>query len=243
MDETFRAQMVHDSEQAGFHFSDRQIEQFGQFYLDLIETNKVMNLTAITEMHEVISKHFLDSLQIVRAVPDIAERPYSVIDVGTGAGFPGIPMAIAWPELRLFLLDSLNKRILFIRSEADKLGLSHVTADHGRAEDFGRNPAYREKFDLCVSRAVANLSTLSEYCTPFIHKNGRFIPFKSGNVDEELLSAGHALMRLGCTVRNTVRFSLPGGSGDRSLILIEKTGATPKQFPRKAGVPQKEPLC
>lgn len=222
--------------------NERQLGQFAQFYEDLIEKNKVMNLTAITEQNEVIDKHIVDSLSIIRIVPDIGEKSRKIIDLGTGAGFPGIPMAIAWPNLNLFLADSQNKKINFIREEAEKLGLKNLTAEHGRAEDFGQSRLYREKFDICVSRAVANLSTLSEYCLPFIHQKGWFIPYKSGMVDTELKDSEKAVRLLGGSIKKTVRFQLPSGSGERTLILIEKTGITPRQYPRKAGTPQKAPL-
>lgn len=242
MNQNFRNLMTDGLKDLPIDLDEKQFCQFEQFYQDLIEKNKVMNLTAITELKEVICKHFIDSLEIIRAVPDIREKPYKIIDLGTGAGFPGIPAAIAWPNLELFLLDSLNKRILFIEEEAEKLGLINLKAAHGRAEDFGRDPKFREQYDLCVSRAVANLSTLSEYCLPFIHKGGYFIPYKSGTADQELQSAKHALTLLGGRKKDFIRFTLPDDDGARTLILIEKITPTPNKYPRKAGLPQKEPL-
>lgn len=240
--EAFRAQFAEDLKILPITLSEMQIRTFYQFYLDLIEKNKVMNLTAITEMTEVVRKHFVDSLSLILAVPELSEQEFSVLDLGTGAGFPGIPLAIAWPNLKLTLVDSLNKRIGFILEEADNLGLSNIEAIHGRAEDLARNKAHRGIYDMCVSRAVANLSTLSEYCLPFINKNGRFIPYKSGNASEEVKNSEKAMKILCGKVKSEISFSLPGDEGNRVLVVIEKTGDTPARYPRKAGTPSKEPL-
>ena len=166
---------VRDLKEYQIEISEKQTEQFLTYYELLTEWNSFMNLTAITEFNEVMKKHFIDSLSLIRAVPDINVKAYSLIDVGTGAGFPGIPLKIMFPSLKVVLLDSLNKRISFLNEVINKLGLTDIEAFHGRAEDFAKQKEYREHFDICVSRAVANLSTLSEYCLPFVKKGGFFI--------------------------------------------------------------------
>ena len=224
----------------GIELTEKQIDQFLTYYEMLVEKNKVMNLTAITEFDEVIEKHFLDSLSLIK-VKDLDNRT-NVLDLGTGAGFPGIPLKIAFPELNITLMDSLNKRILFLQDVINELGLTDIEAVHGRAEESARNKKYREKYDLCVSRAVANISTLSEYCLPFVKVGGQFISYKSGNIDEELDSAKKGIKILGGTITDVHKFDLGENKQGRSFVIIDKNQPTPKTYPRKAGTPSKNPL-
>lgn len=225
-------------EQAGFTFSDLQKRQFYTFYNMLIDKNKVMNLTGITEFTEVVEKHFLDSIYLNR-VTDL-DQPVKIIDLGTGAGFPGIPLKIAFPEIEITLVDSLNKRIHFIEEVIEELGLTSIYAVHSRAEELARNSEYREKFDLCVSRAVANLSTLEEYCLPFVHIGGKFISYKSGEIEEEVQESKKACFLLGGKLKEVYKFDLE--ESKRSFVVVEKVKTTPKTYPRKAGTPSKMPL-
>lgn len=224
----------------GIVLTDRQKQQFVAFYDILLEWNQVMNLTGITEEEEVNEKHFVDSLSLVKVVN--LQEVHKMIDVGTGAGFPGIPLKIIFPHLEVVLLDSLNKRVKFLDAVIETLGLTGMKAIHGRAEDFAKTMEYREQFDLCVSRAVANLSTLSEYCLPYVHTKGYFIPYKSGEIEEELEKSEKAVRLLGGYVEEVVKFTLPGSEISRSFVKIRKSNATPKKYPRKSGLPAKEPI-
>lgn len=224
----------------GIKQDQNQLERFHKFYQLLIEWNKVMNLTGITEYEDVVEKHFVDSLSIIKAI-DLSGI-HTVIDVGTGAGFPGIPLKIAFPHLRVVLLDSLNKRIKFLDEVISQLGLTEIRTIHGRAEEYARKEEYREQFDLCVSRAVANLSTLSEYCLPYIQVGGIFVPYKSGEIDDEVEQSKKAVRILGGNIKKVMKFELPGTDIHRSFVLIHKEQHTQKKYPRKAGIPAKEPL-
>ena len=224
----------------GIKLSEEQKTQFLQYYELLVEWNSFMNLTAITEFDQVITKHFLDSLSLVK-VCDVAQAG-RILDVGTGAGFPGIPLKIAFPEVEVVLLDSLNKRINFLNEVIAALGLTGVETIHGRAEDFAKPGKCREKYDLCVSRAVANLSTLSEYCLPFVKVGGKFISYKSEKITEEMNAAQHAVKILGGKMDGQVEFTLPDSDIYRNLFIITKEKSTPAKYPRKAGLPSKEPL-
>lgn len=229
-----------DLNSLGIHLTEIQIENFLVYYEMLVEWNQMMNLTAITEYDDVMKKHFVDSMSLVKAY-DVTKKS-SVLDVGTGAGFPGLVLKIAFPELQVTLLDSLNKRIQFLDAVIDRLNLSGVETVHGRAEDFAKPGKLRESFDLCVSRAVANLSTLSEYCLPFLKIHGLFISYKSEKISEETASAEKAIAALGGKMKEQVRFQLPDSDIYRNLLVIEKIKRTPDKYPRKAGLPSKEPL-
>lgn len=220
--------------------TEHQIQQFLKFYELLVEWNKVMNLTGITDYEEVISKHFLDSLLMVKAYD--MNQADSIIDIGTGAGFPGIPLKIVFPEKKFVLLDSLGKRIKFLDEVVDNLGLQQIELIHGRAEDYAKKEEYREQFDLAVSRAVANLASLCEYCIPFVKLGGVFIPYKSGSIQDELKRSEKAVSALGGKRRDCKELILPATDITRTFILIDKKKHTSKKYPRKAGLPTKEPL-
>ncbi len=222
--------------------SQSQQRQFIDYFKVLSEWNSFMNLTAISEFEDVLKKHFVDSISLVKAVPNLAGQAFSLIDVGTGAGFPGIPLKICFPDLEVTLLDSLNKRTQFLNEVIRSLDLKNIAVVHGRAEDFARKGQLRESFDLAVSRAVANLSVLSEYCIPFVKKGGYFIAYKSEHIVEETEQAGKALQVLGGVCDRKVEFDLPNSDIRRTLIMIRKERDTPARFPRKAGTPSKEPI-
>lgn len=219
--------------------SNRQVEQFIQYYELLTTWNKDMNLTNITQSEEVIDKHFIDSLSIVK-VTDVRKK--RVIDVGTGAGFPGIPIKIVFPDTQIVLLDSLQKRIHFLETVIHKLELKEISAIHGRAEDFAKTEEYREKYDLCVSRAVANLAVLSELCIPFVKIGGQFISYKAETAKEEIEEALKAINLLGGHYETSISINLPFTEYGRTLVLIEKLYPTEMRYPRKAGIPMKRPL-
>lgn len=220
--------------------SDLQCEQLNNFHKILCEWNEFMNLTGITEYNEVVIKHFVDSLA-VNCVYSF-KKTDRVVDIGTGAGFPGIPLKIMYPVTSFTLLDSLNKRIKFLDEVIRINSLDGIETLHGRAEDYARDKNYREAFDVCVSRAVANLSTLSEYCLPYVKVGGVFISYKAGQLDEELKASERAIKLLGGEIKEVHKLTLPDTDIDRTFVVIKKTAATSKKYPRKAGLPSKEPL-
>lgn len=237
----------------GIELSASQLEQFETYFRLLVEWNEKMNLTAITEKEEVYLKHFLDSLSLVREFEtlgqltgkDYAKGDFSVIDIGTGAGFPGIPLKILYPDLKVTLMDSLNKRITFLDEVIATLRLNEqgsIKAVHARAEELGHNAEYREQYDIVVSRAVSNLATLSEYCLPFAKVGGFFIPYKSEKAGEEIAVSKNAIGLCGGSLKKEDSFTLPQSDLKRTLLIIEKKKNTPKQYPRKAGTPAKKPL-
>lgn len=233
-------QFQKDLSSFSLQLTDGQIDQFNRYYEMLTEWNSFMNLTGITEYDEVMKKHFIDSLSLVKIF-----EPFDsckVIDVGTGAGFPGLALKLAFPRMEITLLDSLNKRIQFLDAVIEDLKLEGVTTVHGRAEDYARQGQYREQFDLCVSRAVANLSSLSEYCLPFVKLGGCFVAYKSEKLSEELEASMNAVAVLGGRLERNEEFVLPDSDIFRSLICVRKQRSTPKKYPRKAGTPTKEPI-
>lgn len=236
----FKEKLFNKASDIGINLSDIQLYQYEKYYHMLIEKNKVMNLTSITEEDEVIDKHFIDSLTCSRVI-DFSDIK-NVVDIGTGAGFPGIPLKIAFPDISITLIDSLNKRIRFLEEVSEELKLEQLYAVHGRAEDLARKKDFREAFDLCVSRAVANLSTLSEYCLPFVKIHGYFVSYKSKKGLEEIKNSEHCMKELGSRIVQVDAFCLTDQDSERLLIKIEKIKSTSKKYPRKAGIPSRNPL-
>lgn len=225
---------------SGFSLTNEQLEQFLQYYALLKEWNQKMNLTAIEEPVEVAYKHFVDSVLLCRVIPQMAGR--SLIDIGTGAGFPGVPLKIMEPSLQLTLFDSLNKRITFLKEVCQQLQLSDVETIHGRAEDFAQKIDYREQYDLASARAVARLPVLVEICLPFVKVGGYFIALKGPELEQEIAESSRALQLLGGKIKDVQKLTLLDGKYSRSIAVILKTAPTPKKYPRKAGTPQKSPL-
>ncbi len=236
---TFAEIMQAKGAEVGLIFTNRQLEQFSLYYEMLVETNKVMNLTAITEPEEVAIKHMIDSLLPFDA-QSFADK--KLVDVGTGAGFPGIPLKIYCPSLKVTLIDSLAKRLKFLDTVIEKLELKGIRCIHLRAEDAGHDPKHREKYDIVTARAVARLSVLSEYCLPLLKTGGSFIALKGSKYQEELAVSGKALKILGGKLISAEAVKLPGLDDGRAIVKIAKIKNTPKTYPRKAGLPDKQPL-
>lgn len=230
-------QFVQELSKHNLKITKEQEEQFKIYFKELIETNKVVNLTRITEEHEVYLKHFFDSVTPLFTFGEVFKDGLTLCDVGAGAGFPSIPLKILMPSLKVTIVDSLAKRLKFLESLIQKLNLTNVELVHGRAEDVGQNPKYREAFDLVTARAVANMTVLSEYCLPLVKKGGYFIALKGPKATGELEDSQKALNVLGGKLIKDVEFTLPESEEERTLVLVEKIKATPKKYPRQAGTP------
>lgn len=226
---------------AGIHLNDQQMTQFNRYFELLVEWNKKINLTAITELEEVYLKHFYDSLTVAMHV-EMDDQGYRLVDVGSGAGFPSIPLKIAFPNLDITIVDSLNKRINFINEVVNELGLEGVHAYHDRAETFGQNPQFRGQFDFATARAVARLNLLAEFCLPLVKKDGQFLAMKAQQSDDEIEEAKYAIAVLGGKFAEDIQFDLPAEAGERHILRIEKPKETPNKYPRKPGKPAKSPL-
>ena len=235
---TFNEGLLEKAGTMGVRFSVEQMDKFYKYMNLLIEWNEKMNLTAIIEPNEIILKHFIDSITILKDIKDGS----TVVDVGTGAGFPGIPLSIMNPTLKITLVDSLNKRLIFLQEVINELDLKNVELVHARAEEFGRNKKYREKFDVATSRAVANMATLSEYLLPLVKINGKVISMKAGNASQEIEDSKKAIKTLGGNINNIEEFNLPQSDIGRTIIIIDKIKETPGKYPRKPGTPSKEPI-
>jgi 16S rRNA (guanine527-N7)-methyltransferase len=217
-----------------------QLERFQQYYQLLVAGNKRANLTAITERDEVYKKHFIDSLSLCTYLP-LENNALRLLDIGSGAGFPGLPLKLAFPQLQVSLLEAQAKRVRFLETVIQELGLADISVLHGRAEEFAHQPAYREGYDLCVSRGVASLAVLAEYCLPFVKPGGLFVAYKAESTDE-LAAAAHSIATLGGELDRQVSFTLPNSDLARSLIGIRKAAPTPDKYPRRVGVARKRPL-
>lgn len=236
--EEFKVKMERYAKQIGIVLDKKQIEQFYQYMKLLLSWNEKMNLTAITKPEEIIVKHFIDSITIAKYI----DRNKNLIDIGTGAGFPGIPLKIIRPDIQITLLDSLAKRVQFLEEVIKQLELEKIEAIHFRVEEFGKDKKYREQFDYATSRAVANLSTLSEYLLPLVKIDGKCICMKGSTVKEEIKQSQKAITLLGGKVEEIEGFKLPESDIDRHVILLRKSKITPAKYPRKPGTPSKEPI-
>lgn len=246
MTDNFKLKLIEGCKKLGLELDELKTEKLYRYYKLVLEKNKFMNLTAITEEDEFISKHFVDSLSIIKA-PNLKDelaqaKGIKLIDVGTGAGFPGMVLKIVFPSLKITLFDSLKKRLNFLDEVIAELELKDIETLHGRAEDYGNNKLYREKYDICVSRAVANMSALSEYCLPFVKPDGLFVAYKSGGSHSEIRDASKAIKILGGNIEDIQDFMLPDSDIERSIVSVRKIKKTSAQYPRKAGTPAKEPI-
>lgn len=235
-------QFIQELSNHNFKITKEQEEQFKIYFKELIETNKVVNLTRITEESDVYLKHFFDSVTPLFTFGDVFKEGSSLCDVGAGAGFPSIPLKILMPSLKVTIVDSLAKRLKFLENLIEKLNLSDVELVHGRAEDVGQNPTYREKFDLVTARAVANMTVLSEYCLPLVKKGGYFVALKGPKAAGELADSQKALSTLGGKLIKDEELTLPNSDEERTLVLVEKVKNTPKKYPRQAGTPRRKPI-
>lgn len=233
-------QFISDLNTLNITLNDQQLSQFVNYFDLLVDWNSRMNLTSITEFDQVLKKHFVDSISLLSY--ESISSSSKIIDVGTGAGFPGIPLKILLPDTEIVLMDSLNKRITFLNEVISNLNLKNICAIHSRAEDLSRNNNHREAYDYCVSRAVANLSTLSEYCLPFVKLGGKFISYKSGDYDKELSDSKNAINILGGNILKVESFNLPDTDISRAFVFIEKVNKTTLKYPRKGALPKNKPL-
>jgi len=249
--EEMNASIAEVMSRVGLTLTEKQLKQYVTYYNLLVQVNQVMNLTAITEFDDVIIKHYLDSvcltyaadyLNFTRNEDERTALPCRVLDMGSGAGLPGVPLKITWPQIHLVMADSLAKRVTFLQNIIAQCGLDHTEAVHARAEELGRDTNYRQQFDLCVSRAVADLSVLAEYTLPFVKVGGTAVYYKSAECREEVEQAGHAIALLGGHIEQIISYTLPGTDIGRALVIVQKEHETPKQYPRKPGTPAKKPL-
>ena len=234
-------QFIQELEKHNLQVNDKQKKQFETYFKELVSANEHVNLTRITEEEDVYLKHFFDSITPLFVFNSVFKEG-SLCDVGAGAGFPSLPLKIMYPDLKVTIVDSLAKRLTFLKGLIEKLGLTNVELVHGRAEDVGQNKLYREKFDLVTARAVANMTILSEYCLPLVKKGGYFIALKGPKAEDELDDSKKALEVLGGREVKSVELTLPASDEERTLILVEKVKTTPKKYPRQAGTPRRKPI-
>lgn len=232
--------LLNGAREYGFDLNEEQVDSFIKYKDMLKEWNEKINLTAITDDSEIITKHFIDSISIIKS--GVIKDNMSLIDVGTGAGFPGIPLKIIMPSLKVVLLDALNKRVNFLNSVINEIGLKDISVVHGRAEDFAKNKNYREKFDIATARAVANMMVLSEYCIPFVKIGGYFVAMKGPAANEEVSLSSNAIGTLGGKFRGIVETVIPGEELNHKIVIVEKINNTHEKYPRKAGVVEKKPI-